>query len=201
MSETGCRQHVVRCIANVSRDCNGGGERPWGGTAAWAQSQEGLEDIVVTAQQRSENLQRTPLSISAISAMDLERKGAVDTVSIAQTTPSVYSRPYSGSASTVAMLIRGQGLLDPMQITRDGAVGVYIARPQTGTLDLADVERVEVLRGPQGTLYGRNTTGGAINKRYATHVIANGDAINGYTSQTYALGEPAVYGVQLGFDL
>ena len=64
--------------------------------------------------------------------------------------------------------MRGQGVADSMQITSDGSValyqdGFYISRPQLSTFDLGDVERVEVLRGPQGTLYGRNTTGGAVN--------------------------------------
>lgn len=128
----------------------------------------GVEEIVVTAQKRSENLQTTPLAITALSATALRNAGVTDLVGVAQNTPSLTISAYPSAASTLVTYIRGQGVGDPMIVTRDGSVGVYVdgmylSRPQSMAFDLADVERVEVLRGPQGTLYGRNTTGGAVN--------------------------------------
>ncbi|WOK36198.1 TonB-dependent receptor [Sphingomonas sp. C3-2] len=138
---------------------------------AMAQAQDapsGIEDIVVTAQKRAENLQDTPIAITAFTADSLANMGTSNVSDLARNTPSLYAAPYPSSSNTVTLYIRGLGVNDPMQITKDGAVGVYVdgfymSRPQTSTVDLADVERVEILRGPQGTLYGRNTTGGAVN--------------------------------------
>ncbi len=127
-----------------------------------------LEEVIVTAQKKSENLQDTPISISAFNeeALSEFRINALD--DIARTSPSVTFAPYPTSNNLLIMYIRGQGVGDPAQITIDGSVGIYLdgfylSRPQGSTFDLADLERVEVLRGPQGTLYGRNTTGGAVN--------------------------------------
>lgn len=122
----------------------------------------------MTAQKRMENLQDTPLSISAFQGDALEAFDITGLDDLARTTPSITFAPYPNSNNLLIMFIRGQGVGDPAQITIDGSVGIYldgfyIARPQGSTFDLADLERVEVLRGPQGTLYGRNTTGGAVN--------------------------------------
>jgi iron complex outermembrane receptor protein len=127
-----------------------------------------VEEVVVTAQKREENLQTTPLSISAMSGDSMEKLGITDFSGVVKASPALAFSPYPSSSNTLILYIRGQGVSDPMQITADGSVGLYsdgfyIARPQSSTVDLADVERVEVLRGPQGTLYGRNTTGGAVN--------------------------------------
>jgi iron complex outermembrane recepter protein len=127
-----------------------------------------VEEVVVTAQKREENLQTTPLSISAMSGDSMEKLGITDFSGVVKASPALAFSPYPSSSNTLILYIRGQGVSDPMQITADGSVGLYsdgfyIARPQSSTFDLADVERVEVLRGPQGTLYGRNTTGGAVN--------------------------------------
>jgi iron complex outermembrane recepter protein len=131
-------------------------------------SQETIEEVVVTAQKRAENLQTTPIAISALSGDDLQKRGVTDFAGIAKASPSINFTPYPSSSNTLILYMRGQGVSDPNQITADGSValyqdGFYISRPQLSTFDLADVERVEVLRGPQGTLYGRNTTGGAVN--------------------------------------
>ena len=128
----------------------------------------GIEDIVVTAQRRAENLQSTPISITALSSSSLERSGINDLTGVVRASPSLYFAPYPSSSTTLVLYMRGQGIGDPNIITKDGGVGLYVdgfyqSRPQASTFDLADVERVEVLRGPQGTLYGRNTTGGAVN--------------------------------------
>ena len=139
--------------------------------AAPAQAQPqntGIQEVVVTAQKREENLQAIPIAISALSAETLTKMGVVDFTGIASASPSIFFAKYPSASSTLFLFIRGQGNGDPAQITGDGAVGlyedgIYLSRPQAATFDLADVERVETLRGPQGTLYGRNTTGGAIN--------------------------------------
>lgn len=146
-------------------------------SAAFAQDQaapaassgfSGVEEIVVTAQRRAENLQDTPIAITALTASSLQASGISDLTGVVQATPSLYFAPYPNSSTTLVLFMRGQGAGDPALITKDGGIGVYLdgiylSRPQTSTFDLADVERVEVLRGPQGTLYGRNTTGGAVN--------------------------------------
>ncbi|AYJ88051.1 TonB-dependent receptor [Sphingomonas paeninsulae] len=128
----------------------------------------GVEEIVVTAQRRAENLQQTPIAITALTSAALQASGITGLTGVVQATPSLYFAPYPSSNTTLVLFMRGQGIGDPNIITKDGGVGLYVdgiyqSRPQASTFDLADVERVEVLRGPQGTLYGRNTTGGAVN--------------------------------------
>ncbi|MEZ5532743.1 MAG: TonB-dependent receptor [Steroidobacteraceae bacterium] len=127
-----------------------------------------IQEVVVTAQKREESLQDTPIAISAFSADTLTNRGITDFDGVAKATPSISFAPYPSSSNTLILFIRGQGVADSGQITLDSAVGLYqdgfyIPRSQMVTFDLADIERVEVLRGPQGTLYGRNTTGGAVN--------------------------------------
>lgn len=127
-----------------------------------------IEEITITAQKREESLQDAPIAISAMSAEMLERQGIVDFSGIAQSAPSISFTPYPSSTNTLIVYMRGQGASDPATVTMDSAVGIYqdgfyISRGQLITMDLAELERVEVLRGPQGTLYGRNTTGGAVN--------------------------------------
>ncbi|WOK36330.1 TonB-dependent receptor [Sphingomonas sp. C3-2] len=127
----------------------------------------GLDDIVVTAQKRQESLQDTPISIAAFTAADLETKGINGLADLRANVPNLQLTPHPNSAGTTQIFMRGVGLNDD-QITQDGGVavymdGVYVARSQGQALEVAELERVEVLRGPQGTLYGRNATGGAIN--------------------------------------
>ncbi|WP_150295558.1 TonB-dependent receptor [Sphingobium estronivorans] len=131
-------------------------------------AQDDSTDIVVTAQRRSERLQDVPIAITALSAETLTNRGTVNIGGVAQITPSLNVVAYPNSSDTVSLTMRGQGMADAGQITKDGGVGLYvdgfyIARPQAALFDLGAPERIEVLRGPQGTLYGRNTTGGAIN--------------------------------------
>src|SRR5580658_2640985 len=135
---------------------------------AQEQTTEGIQEVVVTAQRREENLQTTPIAITALSADALNKAGVTDFAGVAEQSTSINFTPYPSSSNLLILYMRGQGVADANQITQDGAVGLYedgfyIARPQANTFDLADIERVEVLRGPQGTLYGRNTTGGAVN--------------------------------------
>lgn len=137
---------------------------------AQAQQQEGadslLEEIVVTARKRAETVQEIPLALSAIDSQALERNGINGLADLPAHVPSLTLYAARGTSSTATAYIRGVGQSDPLWGVEPG-VGiylddVYLARPQAALLDMLDVERVEVLRGPQGTLYGRNTIGGAI---------------------------------------
>ncbi|MGD9598267.1 MAG: TonB-dependent receptor plug domain-containing protein [Steroidobacteraceae bacterium] len=128
----------------------------------------GLEEVMVTAERRETSLQDTPIAITALDARTLMDYGITDLEGVMKAAPSMSFAPYPSTANTLNVYMRGAGSQDPGQITVDSAIGLYqdgfyIARGQMVTFDLADVERVEVLRGPQGTLYGRNTTGGAVN--------------------------------------
>lgn len=127
-------------------------------------------DIIVTAQRRSQRLQDVPISVVAITGANLEDRGATNIKTVTNFIPNVEltntNRPTAGG-SAYAAWIRGVGSGDYAFPTDPGVGiyvdGVYLARTIGGLLSLADIERVEVLRGPQGTLYGRNTIGGAIN--------------------------------------
>ncbi|MDB5424505.1 MAG: TonB-dependent receptor [Phenylobacterium sp.] len=134
-----------------------------------------VDELVVTARRREETLKDVPIAVSAYTAAAMERTGTRDITDLQKTTPSLTLQPARGSNSTLIAFIRGVGQQDPLW-GFDPGVGlylddVYIARPQAAVLDVFDVERIEVLRGPQGTLYGRNTIGGAI--KYVTARIGS----------------------------
>ena len=127
-------------------------------------------EIVVTARRRAEALQDVPIAVTAYSGAQLEREGALDITDVGDTTPNVTLETSRGTNTTLTAFIRGVGQQDPVAGFEQG-VGlylddVYLNRPQGAVLDIYDVERVEILRGPQGTLYGRNTIGGAV--KYVT---------------------------------
>jgi iron complex outermembrane receptor protein len=131
--------------------------------------------IVVTARRRNEVLLNVPIAVTAFSGEQLDRQGAIDITDIGDTTPNVTLEPSRGTNSTLTAFIRGVGQQDPVAGFEQG-VGiylddVYLNRPQAAVLDIYDVERIEVLRGPQGTLYGRNTIGGAI--KYVTRRLSD----------------------------
>ena len=122
--------------------------------------------IIVTARRREESLLNVPLSITALTGEQLAMKGAADITALADEIPNVTLEPSRGTNSTLTAFIRGVGQQDPVSGFEQG-VGiylddVYLNRPQAAVLDIYDVDRIEVLRGPQGTLYGRNTVGGAV---------------------------------------
>ena len=134
---------------------------------ASGQQMVGLEEIVVTAQKRSESLQETPISAAAFTAAALEARGIANLSDLTAQVPNLQLTPHPNSATTSLVFIRGVGNIDD-QITQDPSVavymdGVYIGRSQGLANEVAELERAEVLRGPQGSLYGRNATGGAIN--------------------------------------
>ena len=148
---------------------------------------QGLDEIVVTARKRSESLQITPIAVTAISAANLEARGAANISSLGEVVPNVTFSPTasnSGSANAAVIFIRGIGQSDFYPQVDPGVGvyldGVYIARTTGAVLDLVDVDQIEVLRGPQGTLYGKNTIGGALN----IHSKAPADTLGGYAEVT-----------------
>lgn len=130
----------------------------------------GLAEIIVTARKREEPLADTPLSITALTHSEIELYKLTDLSQVAAFAPNVefdFTAPISGSGNTASVFIRGVGQTDYVP-SKDPGVGiylngVYIARSVGAVLNLLDVDRVDILRGPQGTLFGRNTVGGAIN--------------------------------------
>ena len=128
------------------------------------------DEIIVTARRRDERLIDVPVAITAYSGEALAKAGAIDITDIGQTTPNTTLEVSRATNSTLSAFIRGVGQQDPVSGFEQG-VGlylddVYLNRPQAAVLDIYDVERIEILRGPQGTLYGRNTIGGAV--KYVT---------------------------------
>ncbi|MDE2436912.1 MAG: TonB-dependent receptor, partial [Sphingomonadales bacterium] len=125
-------------------------------------------EIVVTARKTAERLQDVPIAVTALSGRALEARGIASVTEIQQAVPNMQFTPGTGGNSgAIAPFIRGVGENDFI-ITADPAVGtyfdgVYVARTFGASAELLDVERVEVLRGPQGSLFGKNTVGGAIN--------------------------------------
>ena len=130
--------------------------------------QGGIAEIIVTARKSSENIQSVPVAVTALSADDLASKQVFEVTDLARTAPSLtISTGGTGPASIVYLAIRGQAQNSPNSLS-DSSVGiymdgVYVARPIVGNLGFLDMASAEVLRGPQGTLFGRNTTGGALN--------------------------------------
>ena len=125
-----------------------------------------LDAIQVTARKREETLQDVPVAVTAFTPETLDKLNIQDLGDLDAQVPNLTVYAARGSSSTVTAYIRGVGQADPLWGV-DPGVGiylddVYIARPQGALLDVLDVERIEVLRGPQGTLYGKNTIGGAI---------------------------------------
>ena len=126
-----------------------------------------LEEVIVSAQKREESIQDVPISIAAFSQESIEKFGINDLKGLASKVPNVVINEFTGSSTTVRLFIRGVGQND-VQVTQDPSValymdGVYIGSSVGTAFETADIQRIEVLRGPQGTLYGRNATGGAIN--------------------------------------
>ena len=143
-----------------------------------------LEAIKVTARKREETLQEVPVAVTAFTADALDKLNVRDLADLDAQVPNLTIYAARGSSSTLTAYIRGVGQSDPLWGV-DPGVGiymddVYIARPQGALLDVFDIERIEVLRGPQGTLYGKNTIGGAI--KYISKGLRSD--FNGYGSVT-----------------
>lgn len=128
-----------------------------------------LEEVIVTAQKREQLLQATPIALSVMNAEQLESHRIRSIGELANSSiPSLRIQPTGNTPSNIIVAIRGNGPGDPSEVTREGSVaiyldGVYLARSQGLGMELADLEQIEVLRGPQGTLFGRNAIAGAVN--------------------------------------
>ncbi|MGI9251107.1 MAG: TonB-dependent receptor [Pseudohongiellaceae bacterium] len=174
--------------------------------------QTGIEEIVVTARKRQESLQETPISITAISADTMTEANMVDLRDIGKYTPGMTFTSYGiGNSEAGAMFLRGIGQADHLVATDPGVGlyidGVYVGRNQGAALDLLDLQQVEVLRGPQGTLFGKNTIGGAVN--VISHkpggdaggslklTAGNGGRLNGAVSVESALGNQGAFSLGL----
>src|ERR1700730_9687151 len=139
--------------------------------AATASNTAGLQEVVVTARYREENLQQTPIAISAITAEDIQQRGFTSTSDIGYDVPNASLRPAQAAfGNTMTAFIRGVGQYD-FNFAFEPGVGIYVDDVYYPTVmgtqvDLMDLERVEVLRGPQGTLFGRGSIRGA--RRYGS---------------------------------
>lgn len=127
-------------------------------------SDGGLEEIVVTAQRREESLQRAAIAVTAVTGDDLTRSGITETSNLGKLVPALVVQPTGG---TTSFFLRGVGTNSQNSFSENAIAfnfnGVYVGRPTAPAGVFYDLERVEVVKGPQGTLYGRNATGGAIN--------------------------------------
>ena len=142
--------------------------------------------IIVTATKRAEDVQDIPLAVTAVSPVQLERQGVTDVRAITQVSPSFSTSQAQNSSGTVVLRIRGVGTTSN-NIGFESAVGVFVdgayqSRAGVALSEFVDVERVEVLRGPQGTLFGRNTSAGALN---ITNKRPDLDEFGGFVNATY----------------
>jgi iron complex outermembrane receptor protein len=147
----------------------------------------GLADIIVTARRRAERAETAPLPITAIGGADIEQRALTRLSALADLAPNLKISQGSGSANAPVIFIRGIGTLSTTLYTEPAVAlyvdGVYTPRATSAAFDLPDLERVEVLRGPQGTLFGRNTTGGAIMMVTQSPTMESGGKISvGYGS-------------------
>lgn len=187
-------------------------DTPAADTQASDDQQSGLADIVVTAQKRETNLQQTPISISVLSSDNLQDRHVQSLFNLADgSVPSLRVATFEARQSALTIGIRGIVPYDQNQTARDGGVSVYIdgvALGKTQGLNAAlfDIERIEVLKGPQGTLFGRNTEGGALSMvtRAPTGVfdgrVVAGVGNYGSRNAEAHLDLPAFFNIALKFD-
>ena len=168
------------------------------GAVATASAGTRLEEVVVTATRRSENLQKVPMAVSAISSSTLKKAGVFETSDLNHSMPNLQvSSPYGKQQPNFSL--RGVGVGTEYNANAASPVGVYVdevyqAFRASHGQQLYDLNQVEVVRGPQGTLYGRNTTGGAINfiTRQPTLAGTNGYITLGYGDYSRATAEGAI---------
>lgn len=136
-------------------------------TAAPSQPTGSIETVVVTSQRRSQDVQKVPISVQAFTASAIKDLGVKTSTDLGEITPNITIALPSGAGNQPLITIRGIGLND-YDTANSGPNGVYmdevyLSSPSSQTFQIFDLERIEVLKGPQGTLYGRNSSGGAIN--------------------------------------
>ena len=211
------RNHALLCrvslIASVFVSLTAAPAYAQTSAATAASADDDGDAIIVTARRREESLLNVPIAITAISGDQLANMGSADITALAETVPNVTLEASRATNSTLSAFIRGVGQQDPVSGFEQG-VGiylddVYLNRPQAAVLDIYDVQRIEVLRGPQGTLYGRNTVGGAV--KYVTrrlddvaHLSARAtygsyNQADGVITGSVALGESKV--IRIGGSL
>lgn len=145
----------------------------------------GLEEIMVTAQRRAESVQDIPIAVSAFAADDLAVRNIDNAIDLVDYVPNLFGGNNTGLGSANAYYLRGLGNTESIA-TFDPPVGtyiddIYLSRQNANNFSFFDLDRIEVLRGPQGTLFGRNTTGGAIN----VLLKEPGDEFGGYAEASY----------------
>jgi iron complex outermembrane receptor protein len=154
-------------------------------TANTAFAQTALEEITVTAQRRETDLQTTPVTVTALTAADLERLQTSDVTDVAFTVPTLLIDKNVGSGNALGISLRGNAEINGGFLFSEPGVGLYwngvYRRLSGGNMELGNIERIEVLRGPQGTLFGRNTLAGALN------IVTKrpGDTLEGEASISY----------------
>lgn len=138
------------------------------GNAAPTAAQGALEEVIVTAQKREESNQDVPIAITALTTEAIQNRGINNTESLLGQVPGIGGFNSPGSRSNVGLSIRGVSAGSPANLSTDPTAGIYLdgvflGKMTGSSMDVAELERIEILRGPQGTLYGRNSTAGAIN--------------------------------------
>lgn len=172
---------------------------------AVAPEETGLEDIVITAQRREENLQKAAIAVSAVAGDTLTKSSVTQATDLTRLIPSIQVAPASAFTQ---IYLRGVGTFGANAFAEQGVAfnldGVYLSRPAAPAGLFYDLERIEVLKGPQGTLYGRNATGGAVNVitakpklgelgGYANAEYGNYNALKGSAAVNVPLGERAAF--------
>lgn len=160
------RSSIIGLAAGALIVCNTGTAAAQGDNSGDAASQGGGDQITVTARRRTETVQKTPVAVTALSGDEITDANVLQLPQLDEFVPNARFTESSGSSGAPALYIRGQGARST-SLFQEPSVGVYVdgvysPRATANLFSLPDVEQVEVVRGPQGTLFGRNTTGGAI---------------------------------------
>ncbi len=176
--------------------------------SSWAQtppaedatSTPALEEVVVTAQRREENQQKIPVAVTALSSEEVQKRGISNMKDLLQSAPNLNGFEAPGARGNMNVNMRGVPGGAPSNLSLDPASamyldGVYIGKATGAAIDLPDIERIEILRGPQGTLYGRNSTGGAVS------FVTKKPTGELHTKATATVGDYGLWGLKFRQDL